>query len=250
MAGNEVRPLVVAISFIATFATLVGYIPTGFWLTDTDYRLPDVPDYFDSTEILSYNFTGTENFNITHDASGTFIHSFTIGGWNIRFRSQDLGSTGSSYLQAYTYDYWWIFEWNYEFFYWVDSQGRKVTTYPTADPSISWSKLDEIYSELGTLKFTWQNSKVRVTLWIGFNETKYTKPSDALDNNEASILCGITFDQVNTSVNAWTLIGMLLFFQMPSIHPAINFIIAVPFWACIIYLVYVLILKAIPFVGG
>jgi len=50
-------------------------------------------------------------------------------------------------------------------------------------------------------------------------------------------------------MSAWNIVGMILFFQMPQVHPLFNLMFALPIWACIVYTIYRLILLAIPFVG-
>jgi len=86
--------------------------------------------------------------------------------------------------------------------------------------------------------------------YFGFNDTKYSSPTEAWDNYELDILIGMKFDQVNTSINAWSLISMLLFFQLPEVHWIINALIAIPIWITVAYLIYVLIIKIIPFIAG
>jgi len=52
-----------------------------------------------------------------------------------------------------------------------------------------------------------------------------------------------------TGLNAWDLIGMILFFKLPNVHPILNYVIAVPIWASIVWLATSLIiafLKALP----
>jgi len=239
----EFRPLIFIITFMSTFLILTTAIPSGFLVTGyEEYRLVEVPEYFDEEDILAYDSADMVNFTIQHDAYGAFIKYFTLGGWSMKYSSYKSGENYEEF--SMTYDHWWIFEWNHEFFTWYDEKGRKIGTHV-------WDyDLDKLYDEFGELKFKLMNSKTQYTLWLAWNTTKYDTPSEALANNEMYVLCGIKFDKVNTSVNAWQLIGMLLFFQMPDVHWAINALIAIPLWVGICYLVYVLIVKVIPFVAG
>jgi hypothetical protein len=82
---------------------------------------------------------------------------------------------------------------------------------------------------------------------FGYNTTSYDNCTQAYENDALGIWLGINFDQVNTQYNAWNLISMILFFQMPDVHPLINVIIAIPIWVTIAYLVFTLITKLIPF---
>jgi len=63
-------------------------------------------------------------------------------------------------------------------------------------------------------------------------------------------MIGINFDQTGTGYNAWDLIGMLLFFQLPDVHWIINILLALPFWVPVAYLTFIFILRAIGAIFG
>lgn len=48
----------------------------------------------------------------------------------------------------------------------------------------------------------------------------------------------------------WTILGQLMTASLPNVHPIINFMITVPFWSCIGFMVFTIISRMIPFVGG
>jgi len=48
----------------------------------------------------------------------------------------------------------------------------------------------------------------------------------------------------------WTILGQMLTLQLPGVHPAINFIIAAPFWTAIAYVAVEFVRSFIPFLGG
>lgn len=100
------------------------------------------------------------------------------------------------------------------------------------------------------MKFIIKTQDTQLTVFFGWNTTEYSKPSDALNDNAMDVLYAMSMDQVNTSMNLWSLIGMLVFFNIPDIHPALNIIIKIPFWVTTAYLVYVLAIKIIPFIAG
>ncbi len=48
----------------------------------------------------------------------------------------------------------------------------------------------------------------------------------------------------------WTMLGQMLTAQLPDVHPAINFMIAVPFWTAIGFMIVMIASRFIPLVGG
>jgi len=109
---------------------------------------------------------------------------------------------------------------------------------------------NEIDADKEKLSYTIQCSHFQMKGFFGYNDTLYSSPSQAWDHHGLWILLGINFDQMSTGFNAFNLIGMLLFFQLPMVHPIINYIIAVPIWVCIIYLSFIFILRALGAIFG
>jgi len=87
-------------------------------------------------------------------------------------------------------------------------------------------------------------------IYVSYNQTKYSSLGNALSNREVLVLIGVGIKDAVAKVNAWNLIGQLILFQLPGIPEPYNYIIAFPFYACIGVMIYILILLAIPFVGG
>ncbi len=115
--------------------------------------------------------------------------------------------------------------------------------------SFTPSELDGDYTG-GNIRYTARCDHFQMFIFFGFNETLYSSPSDAWTNNALRILFAIEFDQTNTTVNAWSLISMMLFFQIPTIHPLLNVILTIPLWIALTYLVYITILRAIGALFG
>lgn len=248
-SSGEIKGLILAVTFLSTFFIIVAMIPSDF-VTESQEYTPSpvsVPEYFEAVDVQS--FAETKNINLT-DASLT--EHFTLGGWNVEFE----------YWHAYkgfscrTYSSWWIFNWDFDNFHWYDVDGIERSEYFTflvQDREMCYlESIDQLYENYGNkgLKWNLKNDHTQFVLYFGFNETKYNSPSEALSNDDLHVYIGVNFDKVNTTFNAWNLIGALLTFQLPNVHPAINMLISIPIWVLIAYLIYVLILKAIPFVGG
>jgi len=247
--------LVTIITFLSAFFILCGSIPSGLVTgNNVQGRILNVPAYFEGMDIQ--NFYQTYTVNLT-SATSLEEYEFSLGGWN--FLIQDYEQP-DCWITVRTQSVWAIFRWDFRYFRWYDCRGIEKSIsdfYGGYDFSIKkniiyYSALDEAYSQYGKdgLKWSLKNTVTEVVVYVGFNTTRYSKPSEALNNGELSLLFCINFDKINTTFNAWNLIGDILFFQAPDVHPAINMLIAIPIWIAIIWLVYILILKAIPFVGG
>lgn len=243
--STEQSMLITVVTFLGVFALLVGMIPQGFLTSSPEYKKINVPEYFESIDIQYY--ANTHNFTLS---PSTFEYRFTLGGWNIEF--EYWSQRGFS---ARTYDSWWVFNWNFDNFRWYDIKGIERSYYysiAVQDRLIcNLSIIDKLYIENGEngLKWELKNDHTQLTLYFGFNQTAFSKPSDAFNSGQLHVLFCIQFDKVNTSFNAWNLVSALLFFQMPNVHPIINMLIAIPVWVAIAYLIYILIIKVIPFVG-
>jgi len=237
---SEMRGLVVIFSFIAVFVILMGLIPSQFLMADYEGRTVNVPDYFEALDLLFY----VNTMNLTLDDSGSlqggfYIYSFDFGGHNLRL----LDKVNPNELWMQHYWYWLIFPTAHHYMDWVnrDSTNR--------GNSLSASELDSDYTK-GNIRYTVKCDDFQMDVFFGFNETTYSTPSEAWQNNELSLLLAIEFDQVNTSINAWSLISMLLFFQLPDVHWIINALIAIPLWIAIAYLAFIMLLRTIGAVFG
>ena len=75
----------------------------------------------------------------------------------------------------------------------------------------------------------------------------HTLFNDSWDAGLGQVYHGVGFGTTATN-NALELIVGLLFFRLPEVPVLINAFIAVPLWACIVYLIWYLIKEVIPFV--
>jgi len=245
--SGEIKGLIVAITFLSTFFIIVAMIPAEFMVSSTEGRTVEVPEYFEAIDIQFFSFI--HNFTIgAPDIYGKWDYKFEFAGRNVEFfRQEGLG------FSVRLYDKFWIFEYNIRGMEWFDANGRKVSEYDTFYLDyLPFDELDSNYdSDMRVCPFTVKRSgETEFKVYFAFNTTKYSTPSEALEDNELHALFCAGIDDANTKLNAWNLVGAILFFQMPDVHPAINALIAIPLWTLIAYIVYVLILKAIPFVGG
>ena len=50
-----------------------------------------------------------------------------------------------------------------------------------------------------------------------------------------------------SSTSMWTVIGQLMTASLPDVHPVINIMLAIPFWSAMVVMVYLLVVKLVPF---
>ena len=245
----ELRGIILVMTFLSCFFIISSSIPTQYYYSIILRKDVDIPDFIEANEIIQFNYSAIESLHSSEawTAGGNeyFLES-NIGGHDIKF-SWDLDT---QYIFIHHVIYWWIFKTNEHKMKWY-YEGKEI---PQADtPGITGVVyLTEIidYFDNGTAHFRVQCDHTGFDLTIAYNTTAYTSFTEAFNNNDFWFIVGMTIDDIKTKLSAWDLIGRLLFFQMPEIHPVLNMIIAIPVWTCISYLIYVLVLKAIPFVGG
>jgi hypothetical protein len=247
--------LVTVVTFLSVFFLLTASMPSGLIANPQQGKEVNVPTYFEAIEIQKY--AQTYSVNLTSDQ---YTDNFDLGGWRFEWWSDAFTDLGSppSFIVLTRYDSWWIFYWYAETGRWYEkAKGTEVDGYGQIALStrtcyyITKETLDTYYdAENHVAKFTIQFAVTQFDIFFAFNTSAYSKPSEAWNNNDLHALIGINFDKTNTTFNAWNLIGAILFFQMPDINPALNALIAIPIWILIAWLIYILILKAIPFVGG
>ena len=80
-----------------------------------------------------------------------------------------------------------------------------------------------------------------------WNTTTYSNPSDAWDNSDLYLLHGQGIEET-ASADIGSLLVSLLFLQLPDVPLLINFLLVVPIWASIIFILWYIIKEMIPFV--
>ena len=236
--------LVTVVTFLSMFFILIASMPSGILQSPKQGKAINVPEYFEAID-LSY-FAVTTNFTV---GPNLWEYAFKVGGWNVKASYDNVHDS----IIMWTYDAFGIFEYNLEDFKWYNSQGVKVSGSVSflggPREAISLTTIYDGFTN-NTSTFTIQNSKTQCKIYFGYDSTKYKSPREAFQDGNLGVLVGMGIDNVNTRINAWNFISMLLFFQAPDVHPLLNAIIAIPIWIMIAWLIYILILKAIPFVGG
>ena len=84
---------------------------------------------------------------------------------------------------------------------------------------------------------------------IYWNITAYPAIADAWTADELYLLHGLGIADLATN-NIGALLISLLLLQLPDVPVLVNLFLAVPIWACIVYVLWYVITSMIPFVGG
>ncbi len=253
----ELKGLILVISFLSCFFILVGFIPASLFQSEQAQKMIDldIPEVYRAYEIVWLNYSEIEYINSSEANHALTNHwkEFNIGGWDVQLR-WIIDPTFNEYrMMVWHETKWWIFITDTHGMKWINQSGFIVSDPWEGDDNdhVCWvNKIVNCFDENGFAKFRVQCDHFGMDLILKYDTTKYPNFFEAFKNNDFHACFGIEPSELNTKLSAWDLIGRLLFFQMPEVHPVINMLIAIPIWTCVAYLVYVLILKAIPFTGG
>jgi hypothetical protein len=252
MAEQRIIPLfILAVTLMGTWAGLIATMPPNLISASTtaNYKKPSIPTQFSALDITSIAWFDNHTISPSNKADpfrtyGSLVVKFflppgagaQIEAW-VFWGLQD--ATPTLYLKHIWVN--WIFLQSHEIMG-MNNQGYgwdKTEILNGWDSNENYSKIDG-QCACGTIYFC----------YIAYNQTKYATIGQALDAQDIDMLIGVGIKDAVAKVNAWNIIGALLTFQLPDINPILNFFIALPFYAGIGVMIYVLILMAIPFLGG
>lgn len=226
---------------------------------DYELRNATVPDYWTSQSLLSYADTYSHTFNETGgtDQGNFYYLEFTLGGRELEVMYADANFTGDNnhtVLLRHFYTWGWIFRQDHAL-RWYDTRGYRIDNH-----AVIWRRMeamDEYWAGEHSINssYDYQPLKVECHHFAGswmfyYNTTLYANVTDAWDHHDLHFWMGLTFDELQTGLNAWDVIGMLLFYEMPDVHWTINAIFKSIIWVMIAYLAFAFILsivKSLPF---
>ena len=227
------RPFTFAVIFILVFAGLLSTVPSGLQGAgaagnpDTPLDPSTLTDFvsttdWDPTDFITivqttYAYTMTDywlcEFVVTSDSFNLAQKILWLGLWFGGLDYAEFISDNGTRYDAISF---------------TDLENDAVDGYVRYDMTLTTSG-----TSAGSLIFYW-------------NTTLYADPSDAWDNDVLYFLHGIG---VATNTDIVPLLLSLIFLQLPDCPFLINLLLATPFYACIVIIAYLLILKAIPLVG-
>jgi len=240
MADELGKGFIFVAVLLFTFAFFVSILPPGLLGEvdpDTYYR-HNVPDNWIGEEISTWGEIFTNSNNMTLE-KGSGEHNLSVGDELLRMSFIELDDRDPLYI-------WHV---------WFPAlaQRHPMEPYPLERDTVMERRLGTAEPERARINMFCDHYTYFVS--VSYNDTKFDTLDEAYDGNETYnaelwIFVGMNWESEVGSINAWSVIGQLLLFQSPDIHPAINVLIAFPIWAGIIYLAYRFIMMAIPFLGG
>ena len=234
--GGEMRGFVFSIVFIIVFSTLLSSIPVGLEGVGASPETvipvdPSMLSGFDETQNYSKSaFTGTVK---------TYAYSLGSRDWNCLWADLTDDFFALTAL-VYVFGFLWLGQTDPCKFLSPDGVNRGT------DLAISEIAED---AEEGTVRYsmlfttTGEDAGSFLVYW---NTTQYTNPQDAMDNDVLYLLHGIGFSLTATTDIGALLVG-LLFLQLPNVPVLVNMFLAVPIWACIVFVLWFIIKEMIPF---
>ena len=245
---SELRGLIFVVTFLGSLLLLIAWIPPQLFEA-SEGRTVSVPDLFESIDVWSFAETFTYQMNETGGSSiGTMYYitnsGLDIGNRDFTFYYRQANETPLELKMQHNW-FWFIFP-QLEMMEWMNYKGVSRGVILSVDEMEDDSPDNEtVQYRVISPKKGWQYFAS-----FSFNSTLYGNFTHAWDFHGLHFFWAVNFDQVGTSFNAFQLIGMLLFFQLPDINVYINALMAIPIWACVAYLVTIFILKVIPLIGG
>ena len=255
--ATELKPLVVIITFLAVFGLITVSMPIELTVTPTSghYTGPNYPEgIFDVSNFVTYGHT-SDAINMT----GTF--TMEPEGFSFLFvvlGSRDYDCIAVVRMDSYIFGLIHILR---EAGKWYNTNNTLLSE-SRAWPSLwgkyyfgSGAKGDSISKEIldseyynGSIPIKFHvvfETQQSIDVMFSFNTTKYETPSLAWSQDELYMVVAAGFGG-SAGGDIFTLIGQLLFFQAPNMHPLLNAFIAIPIWSGIAYLIYVLLIKLKP----
>jgi len=247
---SELRGLIVVMSFLGAFVLLIGAMPSDFY-TAGDMRAISTPEeIFETIDVYSFAETKTIWLNESGGSEWwidpTFcIEDVDIGNWDIDFYYKDANESGLSCRLIHIHYEWIIWPADHHL-KWFDKTGVDQSD------SSGYLTVEDIQTNSVSNVSRWRAVCDHTTYYTSFayNTTLYGNFTHAWNYHGLYAFFGVNFDRTNTSYNAFQLISMLLFFQMPAMNPILNAFMAIPIWICIAYLIFILLLRAIGAIFG
>lgn len=248
---SELRGLITVITFLGVFVLLIAWIPLAFYQAGKG-RDVTVPDAFEVIDVWSYAETFLYQMNET--GGGTIGNKYYITDDGLDIGNRDFTFY---YSKANLTEH--ELKMQHNWYYLIFPQAENLEWICTKTNENRGKLLDASEMQLDgenqteAVKIAKYRAKTKDFQYVGFfqyNATTYANFTHAWNHHQLYFFWAVNFDQVNTSFNAFQIVGMLIFFQLPQVNIFINALLAIPFWVCIGYLVYVLIIKVIPLIAG
>jgi hypothetical protein len=240
METPPLSPFVFVITFLAVFGLLVGLMPSEFLVATEEYREQDIPtEEFRVKDLEAYAETLMIPMNETGGKEAPLFKygvTIDIGGHDCELLYTQANKTPLEIIFYHKYTVWWFVPWSHKL-KWKNNIGLD------RGDLLSVSELESDYAD--NLPYDLSCSHLSLDVSFNYNETTYSSVEDAWNHHGLSFFVGIEFDQIATGLNAWDMIGMILFFKCPALPFPLGYIIGVPIWVCIAWLSFAFIIAVI-----
>ena len=246
--SRELGAFIFCVTFLGSMVLLIAWIPAQLYTADNG-RIVEHPEMFESIDVWSFSETFSYQMNETGGYSvGEWYYfeddAMNIGNRDFRFNYKCANETP---LELYIRHKWvWFIFPQFETMEWMNNKGVSRGDY------LSVEEMENDSPDNVTVQYRCISPKKGFQYFASFsyNSTLHGNFTHAWNYHGLYFFWAVNFDQVGTSYNAFQLIGMLLFFQLPDINVYVNALLAIPIWSCVACLVTLFILKVIPFIGG
>jgi len=225
-------------------------IPASFMVDTKTYQEQEIQEYFEAIDLTSYVETWTYCMNETGGKlvqGYLYVVDLDIGGHDGEYHYTKANYSSPYIVIRHFYTIWWFFK-DACYMDWYNDNGLFLTTKIGVTKRLMLQELEDNYEDAQPFSVKCKHFSVEV--FYAYNETTYSTVQDAWDHHGLYVLVGIEIDELATGINAWSLLNTILFFQVPDVHPLLNYIIHIPIWLTTAWLVIALIiafLKSLPF---
>lgn len=236
----QLKPIIVVCTVIALSFLLISWIPNGFYTADDTERTLEAPGYFSAVEIEQYG----DYFNYTLDGTdakslGNYYYiTPNVGGHTLDIWYAIANTSTTGFMNIFHCEVWAGIIVN-----------KHAMDFIYNGHNIGWA-ISKAHLDSSDLEYEFQCNHINLDLFLAYNDTAYSSPTDALDHNELILLIGVEWDEMATGMSAWDFVAAIMFFNLPDTHWMLNAIIAVPLWIGLLYAsvtIILTILDLLPF---
>lgn len=253
MADVTARNVLFPIMFIAVFVFLFLYMPNEFVVGEVDYLEKDHPSFFTAQDIAQYKFI--DNATLEYGEYNKLL---------------ELGTEASGYVKYIAHWYTHYNGLNYsflklEYVSWevyifgipirtVESCAWTGYINPTMSILPQYMAWDDLVdnTENGTVaRFSCKSrSSPTVEVWITDENETRNNVLEAWQDEKILLTLAMGIDDFRSTLSSYdTLVRLLTFQEIQQIPIWISYPINIFIWGLTAYVLYCLILKAIPFLG-
>lgn len=225
------RGFVFSLVFIVVFSALLSSIPAGFQGTG---ETPETVIPVDPS--LVTGFADSQNYTAAAYTGGIFEYDLNSKSWLAVEGGGTLGLAAKILIAGIL----WLGHLDVCRFVSEDGIDRDITlafteiTADAVDGAVRYS-LEHVSSGDSGGSF--------VVYW---NTTTYDNATHAWGSDDLYLLHGVGFD-TSATTNIGALLVSLLLLQLPEVPFLVNIFLAVPIWACIVFVLWFVIKEMIPF---